>query len=196
MRRHSPVIPSVHLRVPTRDGAPRGKKQIDESGWQPLRYYRENIEGLHVLLEAVTTEGVEQFVSSSAAVYGAPDVDLVDVRTECLPVDPCGRTKLIGEHMLAAAGYRRGGAHPARCKVSTTGRTQCGSPCCLTTSCMVSRGPSLTCSGRVRSRGGAGRESFRRAGKRFGSWGSFLAGDQSGDRGQDRVEVFASVEVS
>jgi hypothetical protein len=28
------------------------------------------------------------------------------------------------------------------------------------------------------------------------SWGLFLAGDQSGDRGQDGVEVFASAEVS
>jgi hypothetical protein len=32
--------------------------------------------------------------------------------------------------------------------------------------------------------------------KRFGSWGSFLAGDQSGDRTQDGVEVFASAEVT
>jgi hypothetical protein len=29
-----------------------------------------------------------------------------------------------------------------------------------------------------------------------GSWGSFLAGDQSGDRGQHRVEVVSSAEVS
>jgi hypothetical protein len=28
------------------------------------------------------------------------------------------------------------------------------------------------------------------------SWGSFLAGDQSGDRGHDRVEVLTSVEVT
>jgi hypothetical protein len=43
---------------------------------------------------------------------------------------------------------------------------------------------------------GAGRESSRWTVKRFGSWGLFLAGDQSGDRGQDGVEVFASAEVS
>jgi hypothetical protein len=29
-----------------------------------------------------------------------------------------------------------------------------------------------------------------------GSWGSFLTGDQSGDRQQDCVEVFASAEVT
>ena len=32
--------------------------------------------------------------------------------------------------------------------------------------------------------------------ERFGSWGSFLAGDQSGDCGQDRVEVVSSAEVA
>ncbi len=78
------------------------KKKVEESVREPLRYYRENVEGLRALLEAVTAEGVGQFVfSSSAAVYGAPDVDLVDERTACSPVNPYGRTKLIGEHMLA-----------------------------------------------------------------------------------------------
>ena len=78
------------------------KKQVEESVRQPLRYYRENVEGLRALLEAVTGAGVTQFVfSSSAAVYGAPDVDLVDEGTACLPVNPYGRTKLIGEQMLA-----------------------------------------------------------------------------------------------
>src|SRR3712207_9102870 len=59
------------------------KKQVEESVRQPLQYYRENVEGLRALLEAVTAAGVESFVfSSSAAVYGAPDVDLVDDPTE------------------------------------------------------------------------------------------------------------------
>jgi UDP-glucose 4-epimerase len=87
------------------------KKQVEESVREPLRYYRENVEGLRALLEAVTAAGVAEFVfSSSAAVYGSPDVDLVDERTPCLPVNPYGRTKLIGEQMLAdvapAAGLR------------------------------------------------------------------------------------------
>ena len=75
------------------------------------------------------------------------------------------------------------------------GRTSEWGVACLTTSCMVSRGPSLTCSGPVPSRGGAGRESSRRAVKLIRSWGSFLAGDQSGDGTQHRVEVLASAEV-
>jgi hypothetical protein len=43
--------------------------------------------------------------------------------------------------------------------------------------------------------GGAGRESFRLAVELIGSWGSFLAGDQSCDGAQHRVEGIASAEV-
>ena len=87
------------------------KKAVEESVREPLRYYRENVEGLRALLEAATSSGVESFVfSSSAAVYGAPDVDLVDESTPCRPVNPYGRTKLIGEQLVgdvaAATGLR------------------------------------------------------------------------------------------
>jgi UDP-glucose 4-epimerase len=85
------------------------KKSVDESVRRPLLYYRENVEGLRVLLDAVTESGVENFVfSSSAAVYGAPDVDLVHEETPCRPVNPYGWTKLVGEQMVADVG-RAGG---------------------------------------------------------------------------------------
>jgi UDP-glucose 4-epimerase len=78
------------------------KKRVDESVAHPLLYYRENVEGLRTLLEAVTAAGVASFVfSSSAAVYGEPDVDEVREDHDCRPVNPYGRTKLIGEHMVA-----------------------------------------------------------------------------------------------
>jgi UDP-glucose 4-epimerase len=88
-----------------------GKKQVEESVRRPLHYYHENVEGLRVLLEAVTGAGVPFFLfSSSAAVYGAPDLELVREDSPCEPVNPYGRTKLIGEHMLgdvaAATGLR------------------------------------------------------------------------------------------
>ena len=77
------------------------KKQVEESVRRPLYYYRQNVEGLRVLLEAVSEAGVTSFVfSSSAAVYGAPDVDLVDEDLDCRPVNPYGRTKLVGEQMI------------------------------------------------------------------------------------------------
>jgi UDP-glucose 4-epimerase len=80
-------------------------KQAGESVTQPMRYYRANVHGLTVLLEAVAEAGVRHFVfSSSAAVYGAPDVDLVTEDTPCQPVNPYGETKLAGEWLVRAAG--------------------------------------------------------------------------------------------
>jgi UDP-glucose 4-epimerase len=77
------------------------KKQVEESIRRPLHYYEQNVEGLRVLLQAATDAGVESLVfSSSAAVYGAPDVDLVDEGTPCAPVNPYGTTKLVGEQMV------------------------------------------------------------------------------------------------
>jgi len=86
-----------------------GKKQVGESVDQPLHYYRENVEGLRVLLEAVTTAGVPSFVfSSSAAVYGMPDVELVTEETPCVPMSPYGETKLAGEWLVRATGRATG----------------------------------------------------------------------------------------
>ena len=78
------------------------KKQVEESLRRPLHYYEENVEGLRVLLEAVHAAGVESFVfSSSAAVYGDVDAELVSEDTDCRPVNPYGMTKFIGERMVA-----------------------------------------------------------------------------------------------
>ncbi|MFJ1974580.1 UDP-glucose 4-epimerase GalE [Streptomyces sp. NPDC087903] len=85
------------------------KKQVGESVELPLHYYRENVEGLRVLLEAVTAAGVPTFVfSSSAAVYGMPDVDLVTEETPCEPMSPYGETKLAGEWLVRATGRATG----------------------------------------------------------------------------------------
>ncbi|MFG2729715.1 UDP-glucose 4-epimerase GalE [Streptomyces canus] len=85
------------------------KKQVGESVDLPLHYYRENVEGLRVLLEAVTAAGVPSFVfSSSAAVYGMPDVPLVTEQTPCAPMSPYGETKLAGEWLVRATGRATG----------------------------------------------------------------------------------------
>ncbi|MFF7901983.1 UDP-glucose 4-epimerase GalE [Streptomyces sp. NPDC007920] len=85
------------------------KKQVGESVEQPLLYYRHNVEGLRILLEAVTEAGVGSFVfSSSAAVYGMPDVDLVTEETPCVPMSPYGETKLAGEWLVRATGRATG----------------------------------------------------------------------------------------
>ncbi|MEV5544685.1 UDP-glucose 4-epimerase GalE [Streptomyces sp. NPDC052309] len=85
------------------------KKQVGESVEQPLRYYRENVTGLQTLLEAMTACGVDRLVfSSSAAVYGMPDVDLVTEDTPCAPMSPYGESKLIGEWLIGAAARAHG----------------------------------------------------------------------------------------
>ncbi|WCH96800.1 UDP-glucose 4-epimerase GalE [Streptomyces moderatus] len=85
------------------------RKQVGESVAQPTRYYRENVGGLTTLLEAVAEAGIKQFLfSSSAAVYGNPDVDLITEDTECAPVNPYGETKLAGEWLVRAAGRAHG----------------------------------------------------------------------------------------
>ncbi|WP_432093553.1 UDP-glucose 4-epimerase GalE [Streptomyces sp. bgisy100] len=85
------------------------RKQVGESVEQPLRYSTENVHGLTVLLEAVVAAGVKRFAfSSSAAVYGMPDVDLVTEDTPCVPINPYGETKLTGEWLVRATGRAHG----------------------------------------------------------------------------------------
>ncbi|MFD8827783.1 UDP-glucose 4-epimerase GalE, partial [Streptomyces sp. NPDC059605] len=85
------------------------KKQVGESVERPLHYYRENVQGLQTLLEAAAGGGVRAFLfSSSAAVYGMPDVRLVTEDTPCAPINPYGETKLAGEWMVRAAGKAHG----------------------------------------------------------------------------------------
>ncbi|RKN10575.1 UDP-glucose 4-epimerase GalE [Streptomyces radicis] len=91
------------------------KKQVGDSVAEPLLYYRENVHGLTVLLQAVAAAGVRRFVfSSSAAVYGTPEggtggvPDLVTEQSPCRPVSPYGETKLAGEWLVRAAGRAHG----------------------------------------------------------------------------------------
>ncbi|WP_073947877.1 UDP-glucose 4-epimerase GalE [Streptomyces kebangsaanensis] len=85
------------------------RKQVAESVAQPAHYYRENVGGLAALLDSVAEAGIGRFVfSSSAAVYGNPDVDLITEDTPCAPVNPYGETKLAGEWLVRAAGRAHG----------------------------------------------------------------------------------------
>ncbi len=99
LREHS-VTGIVHL---------AGKKQVGESVEKPLHYYYENVEGLRTVLAAAADAGVRRFLfSSSASVYGMPDVDLVTEDTPCLPMSPYGETKLAGEWLVSAVGRAHG----------------------------------------------------------------------------------------
>ena len=113
------VVGSVHdgdlLRTTFREHAVTGvlhlaaKKKVGESVERPLHYYRENVDGLLGLLEAMQDAGVGRLVfSSSAAVYGMPDVDLVTETTPTAPLSPYGETKLVGEWIVKAAAAATG----------------------------------------------------------------------------------------
>ncbi|MFF0447992.1 UDP-glucose 4-epimerase GalE [Streptomyces sp. NPDC004609] len=81
------------------------KKQVGQSVEQPLHYYRENVHGLTVLLESVVKAGVRRFLfSSSAAVYGVPDLAVIPESAPCVPINPYGETKLAGEWLVRATG--------------------------------------------------------------------------------------------
>jgi UDP-glucose 4-epimerase len=76
------------------------KKQVGESVADPLKYYRENVNGTLGLLQAAVDAGVASFVfSSSAATYGMPDLDVVTEDAPTEPMSPYGSSKVVGEWM-------------------------------------------------------------------------------------------------
>jgi UDP-glucose 4-epimerase len=88
-----------------------GFKYAGVSVQRPLHTYEQNVDGLTVVLAAMQDRGIAKMVfSSSAAVYGTPDVDLVTESTPKAPQSPYGESKLIGEWLLrdqeVAAGLR------------------------------------------------------------------------------------------
>ena len=85
------------------------KKAAGESVDVPLHYYRENVDGLLTVLEAMEGTGVKRLVySSSAAVYGTPQVNPVDESAPLLPESPYGETKVVGEWMARDCGVAWG----------------------------------------------------------------------------------------
>ncbi|MEO5920572.1 MAG: UDP-glucose 4-epimerase GalE [Pseudolysinimonas sp.] len=88
-----------------------GFKYAGVSVQRPLHTYEQNVDGTTVLLASMQESGIDRIVfSSSAAVYGTPDVDLVTEQTPKAPQSPYGESKLIGEWLLrdqeVAAGLR------------------------------------------------------------------------------------------
>jgi UDP-glucose 4-epimerase len=80
-----------------------GFKYAGVSVERPLYTYEQNVQGTASVLEAMAQAGVSRIVfSSSAAVYGTPDVDLVTESTATTPESPYGQSKLIGEWLIAA----------------------------------------------------------------------------------------------
>lgn len=76
--------------------------EVGESVADPGRYWRNNVGGTLCLLEEMRTAGISAFVmSSSCAVYGAPEHTPITEIHRLAPVSPYGMTKLTAERMLA-----------------------------------------------------------------------------------------------
>jgi UDP-glucose-4-epimerase len=78
-----------------------GFKYAGVSVQRPLHTYEQNVEGTRTVLAAMAEAGVTDIVfSSSAAVFGTPDVPLVTEDLPKRPASPYGESKLIGEWLL------------------------------------------------------------------------------------------------
>lgn len=78
-----------------------GLKAVGESVSKPLLYYDCNIGGTVNLLEELGTRGISKFVfSSSATVYGEPEMLPITEKARLQATNPYGRTKLFVEEIL------------------------------------------------------------------------------------------------
>ncbi|TXD96652.1 UDP-glucose 4-epimerase GalE [Mitsuaria sp. TWR114] len=80
-------------------------KAVGESTAKPLSYYRNNLDGLLTVCEAMRRHDCKRIVfSSSATVYGQPRSLPLREDAELMAVNPYGATKLIGEGILRDLG--------------------------------------------------------------------------------------------
>jgi UDP-glucose 4-epimerase len=77
---------------------------VGESVREPFAYYRNNVGGTLNLLEAMREANVARLVfSSTAAVFGHPQAELISEDHPTAPINPYGASKLMVERMLADA---------------------------------------------------------------------------------------------
>jgi UDP-glucose 4-epimerase len=82
---------------------------VGESIVDPSRYYRDNVAGGVALLEAAREVGVGRLAfSSTAAVYGVPDVTPIPEDAPLRPINPYGESKRTFESALAWYGRAYG----------------------------------------------------------------------------------------
>ncbi len=87
-----------------------GYKYAGVSVQRPLHTYTQNVTGTASVLAAMEAADVNHIVfSSSAAVFGTPDTDLVTEDSPTRPESPYGESKLIGEWLIADVAKARPG---------------------------------------------------------------------------------------
>ena len=81
-----------------------GLKAVQESVQNPLLYYHNNVEGTRVLLEVMKENGCKNIIfSSSATVYGDPEIVPIQENAKINPVNSYGRSKYFIEEMIKDA---------------------------------------------------------------------------------------------
>ena len=76
-------------------------KSVGESHTIPIQYWNSNVSQMIQFLEFAQQCSVSKFVfSSSAAVYGQPNVDMISESQSLSPINNYGRTKVAGELLL------------------------------------------------------------------------------------------------
>jgi UDP-glucose 4-epimerase len=88
------------------------KKRVGESVERPDYYWQENVVGFENLLSVMAEFEVKNLLfSSTAAVYGQPDLPLSSLISEidqCNPINPYGETKLEGERLAREYATKHG----------------------------------------------------------------------------------------
>ncbi len=78
-----------------------GLKAVGESVHEPMRYYKNNIEGAISLCSVMSKRGVKKIIfSSSASIYGESSIVPVSEDYPPAPTNPYARSKLIIEYIL------------------------------------------------------------------------------------------------
>lgn len=98
---------------------------VGESMEKPLKYFNNNVHGTESLLTAMVANDVDKVIfSSTAAVYGEPDTDIIKETNIPNPTNTYGETKLMMEKMMKWVDFIHGmkyvslryfnvaGAHP------------------------------------------------------------------------------------
>lgn len=77
------------------------KSLVEQSVQNPDLYFRVNVSGTQLLIEAMKSCGVQKIIfASSSAVYGNAKQFPINENVECLPINPYGETKLECEKLL------------------------------------------------------------------------------------------------